>query len=492
MRKILMLVISLVFLLLNGLLAYQFISYETIALNYKYLIVGGFALIIILITLCYVRFQFKRIKNSMSHSQKKKMKFKRLASSLLMIILCISIGLVNTYYYSLNHLMDSITDYTIEEEEKTKCNVYAKKDSSISDLSDLNIKKIGVLSRENGIIKSPLKQLLKKQYSYQPDVYSYPTSVDLYGGLMDKQMDLIVISENEVNTMLEYATDFEKNTKLICQIELGTAVESKPVDVTSECFNVLILGVDIREKEGTIRTDTRTDTIMVASFNPRTMDVALISVPRDGYVNINGDFDKMTHAGNSGLATVVSTVEELLDIEINYFAKFNFSALVKVIDAIGGIDITVDYSFCEQDSKDTPNAICLNEGYQHLDGEQALAYARHRKTVGDAMRNKAQQQVIKGITNKLVSFSLLTKFDNLTNVLASNMLTNFTRKELYSLASLAPNLGNLNYHNMVITGTDDSAYIKKYSSRMSIIRMDESSINEAHNLINEIHNKIPE
>lgn len=484
-----MLLIITIFLILCSLLSYQFIRYEAIATTYKYMLTIVFMIIMCFFALKYMRTQFTRIKSKMSPKDKKRIKTKRLTSTILMIILTLCIGFVNTYYYSLNHLMTKITDYEIKEDPKIKCDVYALKNSTITSLSDSSIQKIGVLSRENGVVKAPVKQLLKKEYNTEPSVYSYPTSIDLYGGLTDKQMDLLILSEEEVVTMKKNVKDFEANTKLVCQLELGTAVDSKPVNVTSESFNVLILGVDVREDEGTIRTDTRTDTVMVASFNPKTMDVALISIPRDGYVEINGSLDKMTHAGNSGLQTVVSTVEDLLDIEINYFAKFNFNALVKVIDAIGGIDIHVDYPFCEQDSKDTPNAICLEKGNQHLNGEQALAYARHRKTVGDSMRNNAQQQVIKGITNKLVSFSLLTKFDNLTSVLADNMLTNFTRKELYSLASLAPSLGNLTYHNHVITGTDDSTYIKKYASTMAIVRIDDQSLQQAKDLINEVLTK---
>lgn len=486
MRKLFAILISIFFLLLDGFLLYQINQNEAISFAYKIIITFIVIIIASVLSLIYLRTQFKLIKTKMSPKEKKKIKINRLTSSLMMIVLSFILAFVNNYYFSINHMVSNITNYSIEEEPKINCNIYALNKSSIDSLGDNSIKKIGILSRENGVVKSPVKQLIKKEYNRNPDVYSYPTSVDLFNALEDKQMDLIIISKEEVSTMQQYISNFDTKVKLIGSIELGTAVESKPVNVTTEPFNVLILGVDIRQDEGTIRTDTRTDTVMVASFNPITMEVALISIPRDGYVEINGSLDKMTHAGNSGLQTVVATVEELLDIEINYFAKFNFNALVKLIDAIGGINITVDYPFCEQDSNDTPNAICLEKGLQHLNGEQALAYARHRKTVGDSMRNHAQQQVIAGITNQLISFSILTKFDNITSVLSNNMLTNFTRKELYTLASLTPNLGSLTFHNYVITGVDDSTYIKKYNQTMAIVKIDKSSLTEAKKIITNI------
>ena len=222
---------------------------------------------------------------------------------------------------------------------------------------------------------------------------------------------------------------------------------------------------------------------MVASFNPTTMQISLVSIPRDSYVLVGDNYDKITHAGMDGITAVIDSVENLLDIHINYFAKFNFNALVQMIDAINGININVDYGFCEQDSHDVPDAICLEEGYQHLDGEQALAYARHRKTVTDHIRNNAQQQVIKGITDRLTSVSILTNFNSLLKVLANNMLTNFTKKELYSLAGLAPNLGSLNYQNTVLSGEDDLRYIAKYGQELAVTYLDDDSISEAHDQI---------
>ncbi|MFQ7301434.1 MAG: hypothetical protein ACLROI_05475, partial [Beduini sp.] len=110
-----------------------------------------------------------------------------------------------------------------------------------------------------------------------------------------------------------------------------------------------------------------------------------------------------------------------------------------------------------------------------------------RKTVTDHIRNNAQQQVIQGITNKLTSFSVVTNFNSILKVLSSNMLTNFTKKELYTLAGLAPNFGNLSYQNLIISGEDDITYLPQYGEELYVTYLDATSITEAKNLIEQIH-----
>ncbi|MFQ6860214.1 MAG: LCP family protein [Beduini sp.] len=490
MRKIFAIVLSAIFIGITGFSSWQLYQYEGFTTGFRY------TFIIILVVLCalvFIRFwstQLRAVKRKMPLKEKNRIKRKRLSSICLMLALCIALTYVNHLYYNIDKTMDSITDVDLTEEILV-CNVYALKESNITSLSSKDIDYFGTLSCEDGSIKMPLSNILKKDYnktSSTHTIVSYPTAVDLYIGLAEKDVDVIVVSEKETETMKKYNEDFTQKTTLVCQLSLSSSATSDPVNVASEPFNVLIMGVDIREEEGTIKTDSRTDTLMVASFNPKTMKISLISIPRDSYVSINGgQKDKITHAGMSGIPSVINTVEELLDININYFAKFNFNALVKIIDAIGGINIHVDYGFCEQDSNDVPDAICLEEGQQNLNGEQALAYARHRKTVTDHIRNNAQQQVIQGITNKLTSFSVVTNFNSILKVLSSNMLTNFTKKELYTLAGLAPNFGNLSYQNLIISGEDDITYLPQYGEELYVTYLDATSITEAKNLIEQIH-----
>mgnify|MGYP004521624513 FL=1 len=485
MRKLFGCILSFIFIVLTLLTSYQLYFYENFQYNLKLALVGLTVIFAILFLIFFWINQCKKIKKEDLPKRKKHIRRVRRIFICLLLVFNIVLAYGNYVYYHVENTLTTLTDVDLTD-EVTTCHLYVKKESKIQSLNDKTIENMGTLSREDASIKTPLSQTLEKKYNFNDKdytIYSYPTCTDLYIGLMEENVDVIAFSDEELTNMKEYSEDFLSTTRSIGTLQFSSSLTSDPVDVTKEGFNVLLLGVDIREEEGTIKTNSRTDTIMVASFNPTTMQISLVSIPRDSYVLVGDDYDKITHAGMDGIAAVIDSVENLLDIHINYFAKFNFNALVQMIDAINGININVDYGFCEQDSHDVPDAICLEEGYQHLDGEQALAYARHRKTVTDHIRNNAQQQVIKGITDRLTSVSILTNFNSLLKVLANNMLTNFTKKELYSLAGLAPNLGSLNYQNTVLSGEDDLRYIAKYGQELAVTYLDDDSISQAHDQI---------
>lgn len=142
---------------------------------------------------------------------------------------------------------------------------------------------------------------------------------------------------------------------------------------------------------------------MLATLNEKEKSVKLLSIPRDSYVYIpeRGYSDKITHAHYfGGVSSTLDTVEELLDIPVDYYVKMNFDAFMDVVDALGGIDVDVPVTFTEQNSKDKAGAIHLEKGYQELDGEQALALARTRKIDNDIERGKRQQLIMQAIMKK--------------------------------------------------------------------------------------------
>ena len=135
----------------------------------------------------------------------------------------------------------------------------------------------------------------------------------------------------------------------------------------------------------------------------------MTSIPRDSYVEIpcfNYSKDKITHSNNGGTTCVIESVERMFDMEIPYYVKINFKGVVELVDAIGGIYVDVPVAIEEQDSNRRFGAhlIKIDEGYQRLNGEQALALSRHRKTLakGDLGRAEHQQLVIEGILNQML------------------------------------------------------------------------------------------
>ncbi|MDY0409429.1 LCP family protein [Paracerasibacillus soli] len=165
---------------------------------------------------------------------------------------------------------------------------------------------------------------------------------------------------------------------------------------------------------------------------------------------------KINHAhslNNGGTRSTIDTVENLLDIPIDYWVKVNFDAFIEVVDAIDGITVDVPYEFKEQDSYDRPNKIHLMPGLQELDGEQALALARTRKKDNDIERGKRQQEIIKAIMKKSVSVKSIFKFDDIIEAVGSNMTTNMTFDEMKSFISYGTS-SNLNIEPLTLEGED--------------------------------------
>ncbi|HLQ98247.1 MAG TPA: LCP family protein [Candidatus Dormibacteraeota bacterium] len=232
-------------------------------------------------------------------------------------------------------------------------------------------------------------------------------------------------------------------------------LREKVVDPKFDNVSVLIMGVDssdVRENAETARTDT----MMVATLNKDDNSVNLLSIPRDSYVYVPevGYETKINHAHSyGGTESARETVENLLDIPIDYYVKVNFEAFIEVVDAIDGITFDVPFELSEQDSMDKADAIHLYPGVQELDGEEALALARTRKMDNDIERGKRQQEIIKSIIDKSTSLSSILKYDDIIRAVGSNMTTNMSFSEVKSFISYGTK-GNLDINTLTLDGTD--------------------------------------
>ncbi len=209
---------------------------------------------------------------------------------------------------------------------------------------------------------------------------------------------------------------------------------------------VLVMGLDYRDWEG--EGPSRTDTMMLVTLDPVSRTAGMLSIPRDLWVNIPGfDYGKINTAyflgelynlpgGGPGLA--VQTVENLLGIDINYYAQIDFSAFENFIDQIGGVDVEVPYELTV-DPIGPGNTVTLPAGTQHLDGPTALAYARNRETIGsDFDRADRQQQVVMAVFDKITSLGTLPKLlanaPTIYNNLRYGIHTNLNLQQTLSLA----------------------------------------------------------
>lgn len=204
----------------------------------------------------------------------------------------------------------------------------------------------------------------------------------------------------------------------------------KPED--GERTNVLLLGIDARKGE----KDSRTDTIILASVDPKLKKAIILSIPRDTRVKLRGSTNQKINAANvyGGPDLVRSTVEELLDIDIDYYVKANFEGFAQIIDILGGIDIDV-----EQRMYKPSEEIDLQAGEQHLDGKGALAYVRFRDyLMGDIDRTTHQQRMLHAIAETVTQPSTVLKIPKMLDVIMENVETDIPMSKMVQMASWVP------------------------------------------------------
>lgn len=231
----------------------------------------------------------------------------------------------------------------------------------------------------------------------------------------------------------------------------------KAVKPMTDNISVLIMGVD--ESEARAKTyggAVRTDALLLATINKDDKSVKLVSIPRDSrvYIKSRDKQDKITHAHVfGGVDSTIDTVENFLDVPVDYYVKFNFESFIKIVDSLGGIEVDVPVEITEQNSKDEADAIHLEKGLQHLNGEEALALARTRHIDSDYMRGQRQQLIIEAIAEKALSVESISKLGDLVEAVDHDIKTNLTFDDMMVIAKNMMDQ-KLNIEKLQIEGTD--------------------------------------
>ncbi len=352
-------------------------------------------------------------------------------------------------------------------------------------MEDLSYKMLMYYDTELGTNKAAIEKL-KSVITIVPektnDVH------ELANSLINEKTDAILIEESYYSIIEEEIADFKTKTKVIYSFNIDDAIATiaKEVSVTKEPFVVYISGIDTY---GTISSVARSDVNMIAAVNPTTKQVLLINTPRDYYVQLHGTTgyrDKLTHAGIYGIDMSVKTLEDLYDTDINYYVRVNFTSLIKVIDALGGVDVYSKYSFTSKIGKYT-----FTEGYNHLDGKKALGFARERYSFseGDRMRGQNQQAVIDAMIKKVCSSStILTKFDSILDSLEGAFQTNMDYTKIIELVRMQISDGSdWNITSISVDGLGSSE--RTYSmgkTRLYVMIPYAGSVNKAASMIDEV------
>lgn len=354
-----------------------------------------------------------------------------------------------TYYISkASGLLGNVTDFG--NETTTTVQVIALKDSGIKSEKDLEGKTVGSLkSISLASTQALIQDLSGKGVTFQDK--QYDNIQGMVNGLYDKEVPAIILNDayrGNINDLEdEKFKNFGTDTQVVYTYTYKTENKSTTNsvdDITKNPFTVLISGVDSRDG---FAESSRSDVNMLATINPVTKTVLLTSIPRDYYVTTvceedsgcqNGAKDKLTHTGLHGTETTKKTIESLLGIDINYTAKVNFTSVVNLVDALGGIDVdvkpglAVDH-FYTNDYFGTDYGV--TEGINHLNGQAALCYARERYAYqdGDRQRVKNQQEVLMAIVKKATSPSVIGNYPALMDALSGAFQTDLSQDEIQSL-----------------------------------------------------------
>lgn len=250
--------------------------------------------------------------------------------------------------------------------------------------------------------------------------------------------------------------------------------------LTTKPFTMYISGLDVYED--TVDQGQRSDVNIIAVVNPKTHQILLVTTPRDYYVTIpgvsEGMYDKLTHAGSYGIDTSMATLGELYETEINYYAQLNFTALIEIVDILGGLDVESEYAFTT--SEDSGYVMDVQEGKNHFNGVQALAFARERQNVegGDLQRGKDQQAVITAMIKKMLSPTMLLKANSILETVGRNVETNVSQEQINALIryqlSKNPQWSILSLSAEGETGED--ACYSAGGEILSVVYQDEESI----------------
>ena len=250
--------------------------------------------------------------------------------------------------------------------------------------------------------------------------------------------------------------------------------------LTTKPFTMYISGLDVYED--TVDQGQRSDVNIIAVVNPKTHQILLVTTPRDYYVTIpgvsEGMYDKLTHAGSYGIDTSMATLGELYETEINYYAQLNFTALIEIVDILGGLDVESEYAFTT--SEDSGYVMDVQKGKNHFNGVQALAFARERQNVegGDLQRGKDQQAVITAMIKKMLSPTMLLKANSILETVGRNVETNVSQEQINALIryqlSKNPQWSILSLSAEGETGED--ACYSAGGEILSVVYQDEESI----------------
>ena len=434
----------------------------------KYLVV----IIVVLLILFGVTFGLQYVKNKVY-----------IVGIVISIILSIlqAIGIV--YMLKADKLMADVGGANYKTDNMI---VVVKKDNPASNLMDASMYRFGTQTAVDQKNTQTMLDNINKALGREVKVEQYGTVQELANALLEGRVDAAVYNQALDGLITDSIEDYSDKVRVLYHYGIETELEQETADV-GEPFNVYISGIDV---DGPIATNSRSDVNIIMTVNPNTKKILLTTTPRDYYVqipDISGEQrDKLTHAGIYGVDASMRTLEQLYGIDISYYARVNFSSLVKIVDTLGGVDVDSDFDFDAQ-------GYHFQKGMNHLDGKQALAFSRERYSFeeGDNQRGKDQEKVLTAILNKAMSPAILSNASALIADVSDSVQTNMTQEEMAKFIKMQLNDGaSWTIESQAASGNGDTqACYSSGDQPLYVMWPDEAVVQSISAKMNEILNK---
>ena len=399
------------YIVLTCFLLFLIFRYHILAVSYINLLLAAIMVFIALVALFLI-------------SNRKAKKFTLIM--LLLSIVASSLALVGVHQFvSLANHLNATSNYS-----SYSISVAVLADSEIGNVSQLSSVTAPTKTDAENIKK--LLDDIKTSQNKDLKVEDSSSYLAAYKSLLAGETKAIVLNSVFENLIEQEYPDHAKKIKKIYTKELTKTVEA-PKSSQNKAFNIYISGIDTY---GPISSVSRSDVNIIMTVNQETKKILLTTTPRDAYVPIadggNNQNDKLTHAGIYGVDASIHTLENLYGIDLNYYARINFTSFLKLIDLLGGVDVYNDQEFTSLHGN-----YHFPVGNVHLDSEQALGFVRERYSLanGDGDRGRNQQKVISAIVQKLTSAEALKNFDDIMQSLQDSVQTNMPPETMVSLVN---------------------------------------------------------
>ena len=474
--------LNLLFFISSMFFIYALLLFNNIENNIRYLIIGIIFLLNILFINDYLF--FNKTKNLII------INIKRTFMIVLSIIFILVFIYANKTYKSINAL--------------NKTSSYSYSLVSLDNINPSN-DTIGYIneSDETKKIVEEINSLYKNN-----TLKEYKSYEELISDLLSKKIKYAILP-SDFKKLLTNKEDFNKIKVLVTKSIVKKKISTKTID---KPFTMFLLGTD---EDASSRGNS--DVIMLVTVNPKTMNVTMLNIPRDTNFKLactNDNERKINYANDD---CIQKTLNQTFNVNIDYYVKVDFKLVVDLVDILGGIDMDVPHAICEQNSKRQwgTNVVLVEKGMQQLNGEQALALARHRKNntpehykycpkdkkyheglFNDFVRNEMQQEIIKAIVTKVKTINSIDKFQEILNKLSSRVNTNMGSNTILSFYNFLVNSNkNIHMENMKLAGSDQYIQVSWFKTPIYFYVPNKESIAElkdymAFNLSNNSKRKV--